>query len=231
MSYLKDPKIILIIVLCIIASIGYVYLNREITKVSKQYEQTISSLDSTHLVKQNQWKKDSLSLFDSLSVNLHKLDSMYSKEKESTTIKQIVYRTIYKDSTIEIITTDTQILKEKDQTIVTLTDSIANSKQTIVTLHDSITSLVDSIGKQKTEIVTKWKTDSIYIKPSNKFTLAGGVFAEATESLKLNYGINANAEYKVFGPVFIGAGISKDGVNDWISGYKLNVRIGAKLDF
>lgn len=227
---LKDPKFYIIISLVVTIIVCICYFNREITQVSKKYEQNIALLDSTHVVKSNQWTKDSLSLIDSISSNLHKLDSMYTKDKESTTIKQIVYRTIYKDSTIEIITTDTQILKEKDQTIVTLTDSINTSTQTIVTLHDSIASLVDSIHNQKTIIVTKWKRDSIYIKPSNKFTLAGGIYGESDENMNLNYVINTSADYKITGPIFIGAGLSKEGFIDWKSGYKLNVRTGIKLD-
>jgi len=232
LKILKDPKSWIIAVLVIISTVVYSYMNQERIRVIKEYEQKIEILDSTHVVKQNIWKKDSLYMIDSLKVTLHKLDSMYIREKEKTTIKQIIYRTIYKDSIIEIITTDTEILKERDQTIVSLTDSVANSKKLIVSLNDSITVLLDSLGKKTVNVDTKVKTDSSHTIPAEKkFSIAGGIFGEATNTLKLNYGINGNAEYKIFNPVFIGAGISKDGVTDWTSGYKLNVRIGAKLDF
>ena len=232
LKYLKDPKLLVILVIIVIGSLGYLYMNREYTRVITEYESKITVLDSTHVVKQAQWLKDSLSMTDSITVTLHKLDSMFIKEKEHTSIKQIVYRVIYKDSIIEIITTDTEILKERDQTIVTLTDSVANSKKMIVSLNTKITSLIDSLGKKKTETVVKWKTDTLRTGPGDKkFMIAGSAFGEATNKIKLNYGLNVSADYKIMNPIFIGATLQKDGVVNWKDDYHLIARVGAKYDF
>lgn len=231
-TYLKDPKTWIVVVLIIVGTLGYLYLNREYTRVITEYKQQISTLDSTHLIQNGTWKKDSLSMVDSIKVTVHKLDSMFIKEKESTNTHQVIYRTLYKDSIIEIITTDTQVLKERDQTIVKLNDSVASSRKIVVSLRDSITSLKDSLGKKKVQVVTEYKHDTLTIKPGDKkFMIGGGAFVEADNKLNLNYGVHATADYKIFDPIYIGAGLQKDGFVDWKSGYKLQLRTGVKYDF
>ena len=231
-TYLKDPKNWIVVVLIIVGTLGYLYMNREYTRVTKEYEQKINVLDSTHITQSNTWKHDSLSMLDSIHVTVHKLDSMFTADKESSNTHQVIYKVVYKDSTVEITTTDTQILKERDQTIVSLNDSVATTKQLLTSLKDSIGSLKDSLGKKKVQVVTVTKTDSVHIAPGDKkFSIGGEAFVNSGVPVNINYGVDAWATYKILDPVYIGATLQKQGFVNWTNGYNLQAVVGVSYDF
>lgn len=212
-KYIILGSIILVLVIVSVKlNHNYVEYKSESVKKEQNY---VNKLDSMYL------SVDSISLAYTNLKRLYELkDSSYSA-KGSKTLIQI--KTEYKDSIRTVYIEKSDYEENLTLSIKKLEDSIAilnanEKKLTSVVKHDTI------YLAQKEESKTIMKT-----KDPRYTVYADGTLA-INENLNLAKIIDLGIDYRLLGPVFIGANVNKTGLS-MKNGYLFGVKAGIKFQF
>lgn len=231
MKYLKDPKILAILLLIVCIILEGVFAQKKITEINTHSETEIHRIDSTYRADSLAFSMKYKSLDSAYSVSVHVVDSL--NETISTTSKsnKTTVRYIYKDRTIEIMVENTEYVQLSERTIKTLRDSVGLSEKKITELNTEITDLKKELELAKADTHTTTETHVKVIEYiDKKFAVYGNVFGRSDQNLDLGIGAEVGADYKILAPLYIGAAIRKDGI-DKTEGYNAVAKVGVKFEF
>jgi hypothetical protein len=198
--------------------------------VSIKNNETYSEYKSESILKERNY----VSKLDSMYLDLDSITSAYSNLKRLYELKDSNYSAKSSKTLIQIKTE----YKDSIRTVyIEKSDYEENLTMSIKKLEDSITVLKEN-EKKLTQIV---KHDTIYLaqKEDTKTGIKSKdtrytVYADGTmvldEKLNLAKIIDFGIDYRVLGPVFIGANVNKSGF-DLKNGYLFGVRAGIKFQF
>lgn len=231
MKYLKDPKIIAILLLIVCIILEGVFAQKKITEIDTRHSAEVHTLDSAYRADSLAFSMKYKTLDSAYSVSVHVVDSLNETITTSSKSTKTTIRYIYKDSIIEKIVEDTEYIQMTERTIKTLRDSVGTSETKITELNTEITDLKKEleIAKADSQTTTEVHTKVVeYI--DKKFAVYGNVFGGTTQELDLGVGAEIGAEYKILSPLYVGAAIRKDGV-DKTDGYNAIAKVGVKFEF
>jgi hypothetical protein len=231
MKYIKDPKIIAILVLIVCIVLEGVFAQKKITEINTRSETEIHKMDSTYRADSLVFSMKYKSLDSAYSVSLHVVDSLNETITTNMKTSKTTIRYVYVDSTIEVIVEDTEYIQISERTIKTLRDSVGSSEKKITELNTEITDLKKELEIAKADTHTTTETHVKVIEYiDKKFAVYGNVFGRSDQSLDLGIGAEVGADYKILAPLYIGAAIRKDGI-DKTEGYNAVAKVGVKFEF
>jgi hypothetical protein len=188
-SKIKDPKILIIIGLCIAIIFIIISAKTSVNTITTKYNAQKITADSIY-------KIDSLamltkySILDSQYVNtLAKKDSLSYHDSINEHSQLIMYKTIYKDSIKIIYVKNDDFISSSQKIIVSLQDSVNLAKKTISEKDSTISKLQKQIKTKKKETkIDKSKEQTVADK---KLTIYANLYGNSTQNIKLTYGLEA----------------------------------------
>lgn len=231
MNYLKDPKIITIIVLLLVIIGGGLFTQNKITEIDNTYKTEKHYLDSTYKADSVSMAMKYSTLDSQYSVAISRKDSSSYKDSTNSHITKTIIRTIYKDSIKEVYVENNEYVTTSQKTIVSLQDSVINATKKITELDSRITELTKELSVKKIDTITVTKIHEKTITPvAKKFSVYGNIFGKSTQTINLAVGAEVGGDYKIYSPVYIGASIRKDGIST-SNGYNALIKAGVKFEF
>jgi len=231
MEKLKEPKIIIILILLSIILIGGLFSKNKINEINNQYKVEKHYIDSTYKVDSLAMVLKYSSLDSQYSSILLKKDSLSYKDSINSHTSKILTRIIYKDSIKEVYIENNDYIATSQKIIISLQDSINSVKKESFEKDLTINQLEKNLALTKKDSSSSTIIHEKTITPiDKKFSLFGNISTTSTQNIDLSFGAELGAEYKILAPIYIGASIQKTNLST-TSGYKANIKVGAKLDF
>lgn len=231
MKYIKDPKIIAILVLIVCIVLEGVFAQKKITEIDSHHAVEVHQLDSTYRADSLAMSVKFRSLDSAYSVSLHVADSLAETITTNSTTSKTTIRYVYKDSVIEKIVENTEYVQITERTITTLRDSLGESETKITDLSTIITDLRKQLETKKVDTIVVTDTHTKVVEYiDKKFSIYGNLFGRSTQDLDLGMGAEIGAEYKILSPMYVGAAIRKDGIES-TAGYNAIAKVGVKFEF
>lgn len=199
---IKDPKILIIIGLCIAIIIIIILSKNNINTITDNYNLQKNMTDSIY-------KSDSIAMINKYSLLdsqynyiLTKKDSLAYKDSINAHSSTIIYKTIYKDSIKIVYMKNDDYISSSQQIIISLQDSISSAKKTIEKKDSTISNLKKEISTNK-KITNIDKSKVVTKVADKKFTIYADVYGNSTQTIDLSFGLELGAEYQILAPIYI----------------------------